>query len=355
MAKKTIFLHIGAMKTGTSAIQNVLYQKQNKLAQTGLFIPTLSKRARNYLGFSLLSPVPDFIHTRLPEPAGDLYKQLNTEIDQCAQKTVVISTESWYQISTSHLLGAEAPRQLHRLLGGERSDRTYKVVFFIRRQDRLMESIYNQHIKNNNLYSLLQSPFSEFMDHYSGYADLEGITRSWESVFGREAIVLIPYTERKTNSVALFFDQVGVAIPEGISADTVNESLTNRESELMRHLNMASVDKSTWQRNLALVQFINKWSGETQKGFNYFSPDERSAFMNRYQEANHRLSLQYLAGDTSWFTDPVTIPEGGPAEPITAKDFARFAASLWSHISDEEILRIIQKPDTFRSENQRQK
>lgn len=329
--EKTVFIHIGAMKTGTTAIQSVLYHSTRELNNLGFQVPEVAKRAKNYLGFSLLSPVPELIHHKLEISVERLYSELTDSIKTSDFTNFIISTESFYQISITNFAGEKAPGLLYKLLNPEENKFNIKIVFFVRRQDRLIESIYNQIIKTHHLYSLYSLPFHSFINDYSSYCDLLGMIKRWESVFGKENMIIVPYTEKETNSVTEFFGKTGCDLQISSERKISNESLNNWECEFMRSLNEIGIQKPDSKSNKQLVTLIKSVSPDKTTHFSYFHPEERTAFLSQFSEHNRILSETYLKGETSWYTGG-SSPDGPVSVTLQQTDLTNFLLSMWNHL-----------------------
>lgn len=85
---KTIYLHIGIGKTGTSAIQQGLYNNRKKLYEAGFYFP-VTGLAENNVGHHRLA---DFQADEPSRAVLQLYDELKKEIIGSCCNNVIICT-----------------------------------------------------------------------------------------------------------------------------------------------------------------------------------------------------------------------------------------------------------------------
>jgi hypothetical protein len=131
---KTLFLHIGTPKTGTTALQWFFFQNRTLLKEYGITYPEfgLVDDCHHRIGSSFHQPEyrPYYIQYN-----DMLTLEEYAEMIKAIDGNVLISTEL---ISHGHLAS-----NLRRAIG----DIDIRVVVYLRRQDSLLESWYNQEVK----------------------------------------------------------------------------------------------------------------------------------------------------------------------------------------------------------------
>lgn len=130
-----LILHIGTMKTGSTALQHVLSEQRKALRQDGILYPTSQTiEGRDW-------PKHKALQVALVQ-GGDLLTEvwgnITREIDESGANTVILSNE------TFSLPGPHNREGLRDLFSGFSDIET--VVFF-RRQDQFYESRWNQDVK----------------------------------------------------------------------------------------------------------------------------------------------------------------------------------------------------------------
>jgi len=134
-AKVRLFLHIGLHKTGSSAIQHGLYGQCDRLESQNYSYPRPAEfEAHHKLAFiALRAPGESFASQR--QRFSDAATALR---EQATRENVIVSSEMLAEQVDWHLL------PVFREVFEE-----VKVIIYLRRQDLLFESAYNQRVKRN--------------------------------------------------------------------------------------------------------------------------------------------------------------------------------------------------------------
>ena len=177
-ATKQLFIHCGLHKTGTSYLQHVLAVNRDKLARIGVIYPHLAD-----LGFNLRFSDHNHLVSQLMATAGEaaVIRQLLAPIDHIMSlagvSKVILSAEEF-----GHLLLRDDLRQplLAALAGYD-----LRLVFYLRRQDALKESVFAEVVKG-----LYYGPIAT-ENHYQ-YDLLARFTPLLEDL-DRDALILRPY------------------------------------------------------------------------------------------------------------------------------------------------------------------
>ena len=189
--RKTLVLHIGTHKTGTTALQSMLILNQQVLARQGIVVPNTGRfhQTEDYdtpghheLAWELAGAPPHALVARVID-----------ELEAAGARTAVISSEEFHTIhhrteNLSALRSAFAARGYRTV-----------VVLYLRAQARYAESIFQQNIRDGR-----DPSFSRFIDEIleRGRIDFEGSRLDFEysrildalSIsFGAENIVVRPY------------------------------------------------------------------------------------------------------------------------------------------------------------------
>lgn len=149
---KTIYLHIGYNKTGTTAIQSTFFDNIKELAEQGIFYPQecRGKRkspAHHSLAESLLfqigKPLPDFVKPRIYShyPPDYYWQLLHQELAETNCEKVFISSEAF-----SRLRGN---REQMEFVKKQFEGYQVKILVYLRDLVEYFESAYNQAVKRN--------------------------------------------------------------------------------------------------------------------------------------------------------------------------------------------------------------
>lgn len=154
---KRLLLHVGTHKTGTTAIQHVLYADRARLGAAGVhYDPARPKSQRG----------PKYAHhwvahalARYDAADQDALERYRAELLQAPQDTILFSSEPFYRHadlsqgdnprSAEHYLAARA-RYLDRVATYFAPFQT-EISLYFRRPDRYLESLYKENAASNNL------------------------------------------------------------------------------------------------------------------------------------------------------------------------------------------------------------
>lgn len=200
MAKKTLYLHIGHLKTGTSALQRFCNSHRSELASQGICFPvagTGQRRCGNHLVLALgLSHArgkdvpPWYLKAQRHHPTEYDYRtqwaRAIDEIESSACNTVLLSSEFFFALG----FGEHAPTLL-RDLASVTDQFDVHILCYLRRPDRMIESFYNQLVKAGHAIRRLYDDACRF--HDTPFLDYTGTLRNWLTVFGADRIHVRSY------------------------------------------------------------------------------------------------------------------------------------------------------------------
>ncbi len=119
-----------------------------------------------------------------------------------------------------------------------------RIIIFVRRQDRYLESVYRQLVKNPR--PALGIDFESYLNHRLETPELRcrfdwlSSLEPWERVFGKENITIFPYNEyQRVDSISLMADCVGLPISKrlpSLGLKSENPSLSAESTVFLRHL-----------------------------------------------------------------------------------------------------------------------
>lgn len=207
--RKTLYLHIGHYKTGTSALQLFLARNRKALVRQGLdylrYGCFMSKHSR--FAFSLLKEagVDRLMHRyNNPNSAEVLWRELLAAVRASKAQTCLISTEEFMRIGAYE----EACAGLAQVAAGRGDDIDIRVIVYLRAPDDHLRSWYNQLVKMQIPVPDFTAAVTEVMEpvHY----DYGLALRPWIEVFGPEAVIVRPYDPATRHGTGLYEDFLGV-------------------------------------------------------------------------------------------------------------------------------------------------
>lgn len=346
---KTLFVHIGFPKTGSTTIQTFLEENRNRLRSGGVHpLRTFVHEVRT--GFNseniwtvAYNPVkpskPVFLRASRPfrkiigkDPEhwkSRVHEALSKELERAdpGQTKFVVSAET-----LSHASGAEI-RAIQAFFKPF-FDRIV-VIVFLRPQDELIQSKYSTDLSNGSTRTI-----EETVKHYQSVSFLRYDERLqlWAKFVGDENIVAREYGRSLGEELGVlrpFLEAVG--LPTDVVSrvpKTMNEGMSVPAQELLRSVNLKLQDedrrKSARVREVIIQVLREKYAGQGTR-----IPDElRQTLMEGFREGNARLNEKWFGNRADFFAPrerPPSARGAAPAGPIAAEDIALEMARVWSH------------------------
>ncbi|MBD5489833.1 MAG: hypothetical protein HDR13_13765 [Lachnospiraceae bacterium] len=310
---KTLLIHIGMPKTGSTALQSFLFNNNSNLEKYGWCYPFLEdgeigywgrwSAEKNGNGYRLHA---DWIINGIK---AEWDKGMDTILDHLKEKSVIISSENIYGIGMDKFI--EDARKKYENI---------KVIVYLRRQDRAIESLYNQRIKSGIEYATYYkayNTFEEFIDSYvvSGKF-LEYVSKLdlISQIVGRENLIVRIYEKQQLVGNDVITDFLSVL---GIPSDQddwkrgqrENFSLEGNYLEISRLINSVQNINgfresmngvSSWSDGEVKHDFYNVCTrlsdsfGGDRKECGFFSLDERKEFLGKFASDNEQIAKKYL-------------------------------------------------------------
>lgn len=273
---------MGTHKTGSTSIQNFIYTHRKALAHKGVLYPS--------------SGLEGIAHHRLAWATGtgshkadeallrDTFASIAREANSSKYNRIFISSEEFESTHEPHLL---AP-----LL----DQFEVKVVIYLRKQDHLLESTYNQHVRqydkrfDGSIYQLALK--YNFHNHFN----YRRLTERWESVFGRDNLLIRIYgtahVQRDVREDLLSLigvDSVGF-VTETRKTHRDNISLATTAVPYMARINQLDLNYNQHQKALSvLAKLIPEVDGAR-----LLSNWESTEFYKKFEMGNRYIAERYL-------------------------------------------------------------
>ena len=302
----TVYLHIGAPKTATSTLQNVLASNAQRLLKNGVLYPgsMRSSDAHHVLACDLIekcqgSQMSDVWYG--VQPRGRGWQSLQREIEQhgSALEAVVLSSELFFGQSKS--LAAILDEIAHAL-----RDHQVKVVVYLRRQDQMYSSFYNQDVKGMRQW--FESAYAFYETHQIFQCNYQEILGIWSQVFGKENIILRPFEPGQWPGGDIVRDFCAAIGTKPLSSRYMdrNESLGSTQLYLKQCLNKIGFDK---QLNDSVLKVLARLCPEEpEKPCLYVHRGLYRKYRQQWILVNKALSDDYLQGKPL-FNEPIPEPD----------------------------------------------
>lgn len=177
MTRKFI-VHIGPPKTGTSSLQEALFQHRDQLLARGYDYPAFGRHPKmpHLPGHHGLAQ--NLHKAGLPPQLQDALRQLP---DDCR---VILSSESFAHVSEAGI------EQLLQVLGAD----NVEIIYYARRWEHLLPSVWQELIKHGN-----SQPYLEFLNQHTSapaasiYLNYMNTLNRWAAVAGVENLRIFSY------------------------------------------------------------------------------------------------------------------------------------------------------------------
>jgi hypothetical protein len=314
---KSCLLHIGAPKTGSTALQKFLACNRDALTRLGWEYPDVSLRGFGHhdLAFLVGGGYPEWA---LPQERtyDELLRDLTSSVAE--RPRIIMSSENFYLFPN--------PQGVARMLGQAKfPHETVKVVVYVRRQDDALVSWYNQVVKAQGYTGTIDDCIAENRELWDYAPRLE----AWSEVFGRDNLIVRPYQTKDLveGDILRDFLQLTGLSPEAFDypEETVNTRINGDVLEFQRLVNrlpLAAPEKRRFHKELMALTSATESMGLFEDS-PLLTVTQRREILSTYADPNSRVARTYLGRerlfDETMPADPmqVEIGKGLTPEKIT--------------------------------------
>jgi hypothetical protein len=336
---KTLYLHIGTTKTGTSSIQEFLSQNREVLMQQGYCFPealrkyphVCSNRNAHFLIANYF--LEDGSHdTALEE--GVLLEGME-QFAHCFEKydNVILTDEAIWRVSS------RGRKNLFPYLLEDSMQKGYtvKIVVYLRRQDAYMISNWNQNVKHctsQHRSATLEERLDQIVckeKYVVNYADK---LDKMAAVFGKENLIVRRYEPDSWYHGSIiedFMHAIGLEVTEDYLPLTkmINPSLQGNTIEIQRILNK---DPSfTTNECIYLGTFLRELAPESGRRYPcaMLSQEEIRELLHKFEKGNERVATEYIQDGKPLFSDEIKdLPKWQADNPYMMEDVIRFFSAV---------------------------
>lgn len=346
---KTLYLHIGTPKTGTSTIQYFCRLNDEFLLQKGLCFPDLGFRfpgiGQNRNAYFLSHKIYDDQKNRLFEAETREREMGFRKLEKifAKQDQVVISDEHLWnerEIDTARLVSIRERMAETGI--------TVKAIVYLRPQDQVIQSYWAQQVKEG-----MQLSFSEYIekDKYRYFQlDYQKRIQEFADALGRENIIVRCYEKGQYQGaeqtiISDFLNIFGIALTEECRDSDVlqNTSLRGIYLETKRLLNQNPAFCTKQNFIVKRLIKIQEACGEkTPCGtVNYFSKEEKNQCIARYASGNAHVAREFLGReDEKLFYEEPSWKEAENTFPL--KKIAEICGDVIA-MQEQEIVELKKK------------
>lgn len=350
-AEKTLVLHIGAPKTGSTSIQAFLRRNSQLLRRKYSIDYPEFFRVAKLRAFQAYLTYPR-IGFRTKAVVGPLLRdpeEFNAQFLDDFRQTV-LSSPCQTLVFSSELVCSLKPAHVRRF--ASLTDDLFtkiRVVLYIRRQDLLELSAYLQAFKSGNQDSIgFQAPF---VIRRPGFRT---VIETWSEVFGENSVEVRIYERDRLPQGDVVHDFMSTLGVEDLSAFKLEEERNytwgQRQVALATLLNRnfysLSTDFSVAQtlRKDDIFEFVQTFDNHPK-----FMPSrsEAEAFFATFREENEWIRARYFSDQLTLFDENFDqYPEHGSCMDLSREDLEEVVLKLWEFRSSNPATPQVRKERT---------
>ena len=285
--KPDFILHIGANKTGSSAIQTFIRDNLELFQNAGFAIPNSNLELKGTSSGQQVFAFQKYVVTGDTVGLTAVFDELKA---QAGDATILCSAEN---------LSNPGREQAFTTIG---SKYNVKVILYIRRQDDLISSSWQQwHSKRNADFNAWLVLALQSIGHW------ERTITAWEKVVGEENVTVRVF-ERDTfpdgNILLDFLDRVGIdhrTVEPSFPTGLVNPSFSDVITGLVAGNSSLFESRDDNEFYEMILELTGSTYIEKQK-YSLLSPDQRDSIVSFYAAQNERIRQKYFPERTSLFS-----------------------------------------------------
>jgi hypothetical protein len=285
--QKTIYFHIGAPKTGTTAIESFFTLNRNLLTKLGYLYPGTELDHHQ-----IAQEMYDAIRSQSSINSNSNCIKVLQEIQNTDAHTIIISSDWFYSMGGALQLQQTIEQTLADSIA-------VKIIFYGRRQDYAYQSAYQQRLKPStrkpekvSISESLQD--KKYLREFDYFYKLD----EWKKAFGKDAIIVRVYEKNQfynNDLIQDFLHIIGLELTDNFQLPTEeqsNISMGPDSMEFMRLINLNTENKNLQKYWLKSIMDIDRKNERTP--FNLLSPHERLEIIQSFNESNQRVAREYL-------------------------------------------------------------
>jgi hypothetical protein len=284
----TIWLHIGAPKTGSSALQSALAINRQALLEQGVHYPpskTDSAAVRGEVTSGNGGPLASFIRTAAPD------ETMRQKVWQFLNSALAAQTPASQILYSSELMAAASLRPLEQLAEfAQAAGRQIRIVFYVRHLVDHAMSKYNATMAGGERIDL--------RTYLSNYQSSLMQLSPYERVFGISNIHVKIYDEEKSDLLGGFVPLLGISSQALERAPVVNRGPTPSELEALRQAWAEFEIEGNPRKQASFRQIARRIAGESRKQLNpvIVEPAELAEVQERNSAVLDHFNRTYFGG-----------------------------------------------------------
>jgi len=343
---KTLYLHIGTPKTGTSSIQTFLRKNKEQLAGYNYSYPLFSfkypdiPRQRN--GYFLTLGKKFLANSETGEPNAEwkehyaaALERIHQEFEHC--DNLILSEETlWHTI-------CDDPKGFLRTLPEDAKENHYqiKIIVYLRRQDLFLTSLWNQKVKVGKTGQSLSDYLYSLQEERPFYADYNATLHLVADLIGKENMIVRRFEPSfwvNHSICADFLAAIGLnhSLPFDYQEDTVNLSLKGNAVEIQRLINSMNDLSTREKRDFSQYTRAFSVSPENTAPTPHLSTKKTADLLARYQEGNNRVAKEFFNDGFPLFSDEIMVqPDWKPDYEALLSDTMHYFLTIVQDLNQQ--------------------
>lgn len=283
-----VILHIGSTKTGSSALQSMLFAQRAALADAGVLYSEAGviAGAQHLFAASLHYGAWQMHTAELPEDRDGYFRQtaaaMLEEAKSMGAHTLIISSEYFWEAFKA---------DIYRRLRDAFAPARFEVVAFVRRQDEWALSSYLQAVKSGE-----QRTFGSWLPvvgRWTGGLHYYRVVRRWEHYLAAAKVHVLRYDDVKGNVLRAFAEAVQVDAGLENGAKLVNPSPSALSLERLLEVNRGDLDNESKARERGRIMREQRREAYERP---VLSTSELADVIRLAQPSDQLLGRVYLSG-----------------------------------------------------------
>lgn len=304
---RSLILHIGTHKTGTSSIQRYLSAHAEALLAEGILYPSSGRPKAAPEGHHKLAWSMSRAKQKTRGPVDErCWAEVVEEVHRQSPNLVALSTEE-FEILTAEEVGRVA---------NHLATFDVKVVVYLRNQLDFMVSAYKQQLKGGT-HGL---SFRDFLERNIGRCNYPALLQRWADCFGKGNVIVRVYDREKNDP--------------GIKADFLHllgvqpETIAQMKGPVVKNVNISPDDET-----IRLVRLVNVIEQKTTSG--------RGAIFHTVRRSLVRKRKNVLGKTLMTLTRPFLKANVWTPEDV---DWLRQQAAPWNERLFQSFLTPCERP-----------
>ena len=313
---KTLYLHIGAPKTGTSSLQNFFWVNQDVFKKKGYCVPYMPFQYKHKSGVRnglfLTSVYMNENGKRDKHQEEENLKEGMMILEKTFMKydNVILTDEG---IWNGFFLRKNIEEKAEVLLeSAQRCGYQIKVIVYLRRQVDYILSWYNQLIKHSSTKKMSCISWEDYYRNYEKYIALDYFKyiSQLEKFFGKDNLIVRRFDRKYFVNNSLiddFMSIIGLDKDEDfIDKKAVvirNTGITENACSLKRIINRIKKIKPEEKRMFEKILIKHSADFKDTDKYSLMSAEEVTEFMNKYNASNQQLADNYISDGEPLFEE----------------------------------------------------